>query len=152
MRGFTEKELTARQQKALAALLAHPTVAEAAREARVSEATLYRHLRDESFKAAYRRARSEIVEHSVTQLQRGAERAARALCEICEDCKAPASARVAAARAILDGAMRAVELQDLVERTEEVAPPPRIALSEEQRARLRAVLQKRPKEDQNKEG
>jgi ribulose 1,5-bisphosphate carboxylase large subunit-like protein len=46
---------------------------------------------------------------------------------VCEDSEAPASARVSAAKAILDGAVKAVELQDLAARVEELEaalPPP----------------------------
>ena len=113
-------ELNNNQQRALAALLKSDTVEAAAQACRLSEATLYRFLADPNFKARYRQARTEVVEHAVVQLQRDCATATRALREVCEDTKAPASARVSAAKAILEGAIRAVELHDLKARLEEV--------------------------------
>ncbi len=107
------------QQKALAALLSCPTVTEAAKKSRLSEATLFRYLRADEFKATYRRARSEIVEHAISQMQRDCSIATKTLCEVCEDAGAPAGARMTAAKSILDGAIKAVEIQDLAERVEQ---------------------------------
>lgn len=121
-------ELDAKQEKALAALLSQPTVPAAARACGSSEATLFRYLRDDNFKAHYRRARAEVVEHAISQLQRDCSVASQALREICASKEAPASARVAAARAILDGAVRGVELQDMAARLEGVEA----ALAEQQ--------------------
>jgi hypothetical protein len=112
--------LDASRQKALTALLSCETVAAAAKKARLGEATLYRYLRDEKFKAAYRAARSEIVEHSISQLQRDCSIASKTLRAVCEDKKAPASARVSAAKAIFEGAIKAVEMQDLMARIEKL--------------------------------
>lgn len=121
MRGSGEiSDLDAAQGKALAALLSCESVAAAAKKARLSEATLYRYLRDASFKAAYRRARAEAVEHAITQLQRDCAIASKTLREVCEDVEAPATARVAAAKIILEGGLKAVELQDLAARVEEL--------------------------------
>jgi hypothetical protein len=53
-------------------------------------------------------------------LQRDCVTASKTLREVCEDANAPASARVSAAKVILDGAIKAVELQDLTARLEEV--------------------------------
>lgn len=112
--------LDAKRQKALSALLSQPTVADAAKKSKLSEATLFRYLSEEDFRAAYRRARAEVVNHAITQLQRDAATASRTLREICEDKTAPATARVSAAKTILDGAVKAVEIQDLAARLEEV--------------------------------
>ena len=124
----TLNELDAKQDKALAALLSHPTVPAAAKACGSSEATLFRYLRDDNFTAHYRRARAEVVEHAISQLQRDCSVAAQALREICASQEAPASARVAAAKAILDGAIKAVELQDMAARLEGVEA----ALAEQQ--------------------
>lgn len=113
-------DLDPAQQNALSALLNSPTVADAAKKARLSQATLYRYLREPSFKAAYRHARTEIVEHAITQMQRDCATASNTLREVCEDKQAPASARVSAAKTIIDGAVKAVELQDLTARLEEL--------------------------------
>ena len=114
----TLTELDAKQEKAIAALLSHPTVPAAARACGSSEATLFRYLRDDNFKAHYRRALAEVVGHAISRLQNDCSAAAKALREICVSKEAPASARVAAAKAILDWAVKAVELQDMDERLE----------------------------------
>jgi DNA-binding MurR/RpiR family transcriptional regulator len=111
-------ELNAKQQKALTALLSHATVPDAAAACSMSETTLFRFLREANFKAHYRAARAEIVEHAITQLQRDCATASKTLREVCESGDAPASARVSAAKAILDGAMKAVEAQDMAARLE----------------------------------
>jgi hypothetical protein len=64
----------------------------------------------------YRAARRELVENTITQLQRDGADAALALRQIVKDKKAPASVRVAAARVILEQGIKAVELVDLSER------------------------------------
>jgi AcrR family transcriptional regulator len=125
--------LDAAQGRALAALLSCTTIAEAAKKVRLSEATLYRYLRDETFSAAYRRARADVVDHAITQLQRDCATASKTLREVCEDKGAPASARVAAARIILDGAVRAVELQDLGARVEALEAAQREGAGDESR-------------------
>src|SRR5262245_32430832 len=61
---------------AIAALLVSPSVQQAARKARVS----YRQLRewlksDETFKAAYREARQQALQHAVSQVQAAASAA-----------------------------------------------------------------------------
>jgi len=70
----------------------------------------------------YRAARRRIVEHAVVRLQHNADRAAGVLMEVAEDTTAPASARVSAARTILERAMHTIdqdELQARIDRLEE---------------------------------
>lgn len=70
----------------------------------------------------YRAARRRIVEHAVVRLQHDADRAAGVLMEVAEDTTAPASARVAAARTVLERAMHTIdqdELQARIDRLEE---------------------------------
>ncbi len=107
------------KEQALAALLCSPTIAAAAKQASLSEATLLRWLKtDEIFKADYQAARREVVSLAVTGLQRAAGGAVAVLVEVAEDDSAPASSRVSAARTILDYSLRAVELEDLQARVE----------------------------------
>ena len=53
------------EDAALAALLSEPTIEAAAGQAEISPATLYRWLADPVFKARYREARRQAVEHAV---------------------------------------------------------------------------------------
>lgn len=116
-------KMSHKQEKAIAALLSEKTIAAAALTAGIGEATLLRWLKDEPFATAYREARREVVTQAVSQLQRASGEAVDTLREVASDASAPASSRVAAARVILDTAIRAVELEDLavrVERLEEL--------------------------------
>ena len=108
-----------KQQRALLALLASNSIAEAAKACRMSQVTLFRFLNDDKFKEQYRLVRSLVMGHAIAQMQRDTQVAARTLREVCEDRKAPAAARVSAAKAILEGATKGAEL-DLVARVEEL--------------------------------
>jgi hypothetical protein len=112
--------LTAKQEKALASLLKLGEVKAAAADAKVGETTLWRWLKDEAFGAAYRDGRRRLVEVSVSRLMADSTAASKALREITEDTTAPASARVAAARAILDHSIKGVEMLDLEPRLREI--------------------------------
>jgi hypothetical protein len=89
---------------------------EAAKKSGLSETTLYRLLQTAEFKTKYRAARRELVEHTISQLQRDGADAAATLRQIVKDRKAPASVRVSAAKVILEQGVKAVELVDLSER------------------------------------
>ena len=67
------------EDRALAALLSEPTIAQAATAAGVSESTLLRWLAEPSFKARYRDARRQVVELAVTGLQQATSEAVATL-------------------------------------------------------------------------
>ena len=104
----------------MAALLAHPTVRDAARAANVAEGTLWRYLSDPTFAAHYQEARRQATEHLIARLTADSTKAAKVLIDVAEDAAAPASARVSAARVIIEQALRGAELRDLVERLQAV--------------------------------
>lgn len=112
--------LNARQEKALAALLSCSTVEQAAEVAGVGITTLRRYLHEPEFLAAYRDARRDIVNHATTQLQRACGVAVVTLVQVAGDVEATAGARVSAARAILETSIKAVEIDDLAARLDEV--------------------------------
>jgi DNA-binding MurR/RpiR family transcriptional regulator len=114
------EKLEAKQETALAALLAHPTVADAAKAAKVSQATLWRYMRDPKFSARYAEARADVTKHLIMRLQSDSSKAAKVLIDIAEDEAAPASARVSAARTIIEGAIKGAELHDLMARVEAI--------------------------------
>ncbi|MBA3804103.1 MAG: hypothetical protein H0X14_00080 [Acidobacteria bacterium] len=114
------EKLTARQEQALAALLSLGEVKAAAKKAKVGETTLWRWLKEETFSREYRDARRRLVETCVARLMADSTAASKALREITEDKSAPASARVAAARAILEHSIKGVEVLDLEPRLREI--------------------------------
>lgn len=110
--------LTGKQEKAIAALLDKPTMKEAAQSVNVSEATLWRWLQEPEFQRAYRAARRQIVEHSISELQAATSEAVATLKRNL-NC-GNQSVEVRAAQIILDQSVNAVELVDLAERVEEL--------------------------------
>ena len=117
MKAVGEK-LTPKQERALVALLDCGEIKKAAEIAEVGEVTLWRWLQSPDFQARYRAARRQLVETAIAQLQSDCTIAARVLREVAEDREAPASSRVAAARAIIEQSVSAVQLTDLQERLE----------------------------------
>ena len=113
-----EQKLSQKQERALVALLDCGEIKKAAAAAGVNEATLWRWLQSPDFQSRYRAARRQLVETAIAQLQSDCTTAARVLREVAEDRQAPASSRVAAARAILEQSIGAIELMDLQERVE----------------------------------
>ncbi len=105
-------------ERVLTALLHHGAVRAAAKEAGVSEATVFRYLQDPEFQSRYRDARRQLVETAIAQLQSDCTIAVRVLREVAEDKQAPASSRVAAAKTIIEQSIGAIELMDLQERVE----------------------------------
>jgi hypothetical protein len=116
-RGHGEK-LPRKQEQAIAALLAQPTVAEAARAAGVAERTLRNWLRLRHFMLAYRRARGEVVEAVVARLQRLGDKALDTL----ESGMASRDQTVAlrAAVAVLRHAFQGAELVDVLARVDDL--------------------------------
>ena len=119
MSGHGEK-LTRREEQAIAALLSEPTIAAAAAGAGVAPATLRRWLAAPGFRARYGAARAEVVRVAVARLQAVMGKAATTLEAVMDDGGAPASSRVAAARAVFDLGLRAKETEELEARLAEL--------------------------------
>ena len=114
-RGHGQK-LSRKQEDAIAALLTHGTVRDAAKACKVGEATLFRWLQIPSFHERYTAARREVLQAALTMLQSVARAAVATLARNLK-CGVP-STEVAAARAILDTAIRAHELEEMTQRVE----------------------------------
>jgi hypothetical protein len=108
--------LSARQQKAVLALLTEPNIREAARAVKIGERTLYTWLRDRTFANAYHAARAASVSQAIARLQQASGEAVGTLAEVMRDPEAGASARVTAATKILEMAVRGVEIEELKRR------------------------------------
>ena len=109
-------ELTARQQRALAALLREPTLRDAAKASGVGERTLFAWLQLPAFAQAYREARGQLLESTLTALQKASGRAVAALVEVLDEPGAKPGERVSAARAVLEFSLRAREVLEVEER------------------------------------
>ena len=108
MQGLPQK-----QTKAIVSLLNCRTVSEAATQAGVNESTVWRWMREEAFQDALQEAKQRIVTQAIIQLQQATGEAVGTLRGIMADGEAPASARVTAAKAVLDMAVKAIKMEDL---------------------------------------
>ena len=107
------RKLGRKQEQAIAALMTHRNVDEAAKAAGIGARTLWRWLKIPEFQAAYREARRTAFSQSIARLQQGGSAAATTLMKIMIDPTAPAACRVRAADCILAHAIRAIEIEDL---------------------------------------
>ena len=99
-------------EKIISALLAKPTMAAAAEALGINVSTLWRALRHPGLQAEYRNARRQIVSLAVAQVQQSTGQAVATLQGVLADANAPIWARIAAARATLEFALKAVEFED----------------------------------------
>jgi hypothetical protein len=99
--------------KLIACLLEAVTIREASEKAGVSEATLYRRLREPGFRRSLREARYRAFGLALSKLQASATEAVDALRHIMKDQDAPPASRVRAAVAILEWASRDFEPETL---------------------------------------
>lgn len=103
-------------EEAIAALLAHATIGEAAKAVGVSELTLRRWMKEPCFAKLYRQARGEILRAGTMRLRNLYGAAVANLGNIMVDPVAPFSVRVRASQAVAELALRANEAEDINER------------------------------------
>jgi hypothetical protein len=96
-------------------LLSRSSVEAAAQEAGVSRATAWRWIKDPAVIQGLRDARRDAMQRAIGRLQEAASGAVDCLCQVQEEGESE-SARVSAARCILEQALRASELGDIEER------------------------------------
>src|SRR5262249_49501785 len=104
--------LAAKEELAIQALLSNPTLKKAAAAAGISDTTLWRWLRKDNFRKAYIDARRKVVQQSLARIQQLTADAPAALHSIMLDESQNGTTRIAAAKAILEHAIKAVELED----------------------------------------
>lgn len=113
----TTEELTARQYRALAALVTEPTIRKAAEVSGVPERTLYTWLKDPLFDAEYRVMRRDATQQAIAIVQKFSSTAAAKLCQLALRGKSEATQFVAS-KAILEFAIKTVETEDFAARIE----------------------------------
>ena len=110
-------KLGRRRELALVALLESRDLKEAAEKVGVSEVTLWRWLRREDFRNAFRELKKEAVSLAISRIQQVCGEAVETLREVMTLGKGEAP-RVQAAKAILELALKALEIEELEERIE----------------------------------
>lgn len=115
MIGHGEK-LSRNQERAIAALLSHSTIRQAAQACGLGEATLWRWLQLPDFQQRYRAAQQTVFANAVAELQKGTQEAAEALRAVLQDATAKPGEKVAAARVILEFSLRTREALEIEER------------------------------------
>ncbi len=129
--------LTPRQIKAVAALLEHERLVDAAKACGVPERTLTRwRNEDPAFRAALSRAGADLLRDAVRVLQVGASAAAIALVGMANGTALAVAPRINAAKAVLDSVTRLTDLVDLAARVAALEargsdPPPPPATPED---------------------
>jgi transposase-like protein len=109
-------KLSRKKEQAIIALLEEPTVRDAAERVKVSPNTLYKWMALSDFDQAYRQARHEAMGVAIARLQQASSEAVRTLEEVMADTEATPASRVTAARAVLDLALKATEIEQIEER------------------------------------
>lgn len=118
-KGHGEKK-SRQQEAAIIALLGEPTLRLAAEKAKISEATLWRWMQEPDFNAQYRAAKKQAVSQAVSRLQQSCGEAVDTLRDIMNDTAAPHSSRVSAAKTIIEMGFKAVEMEELEARIEQL--------------------------------
>ena len=110
------KPPTAKQLKALEALLEGANVQDAASAAGVNRKTVGRWLNDPAFWTLYQVNSRRVLELAARRLTGKLDAAVELLGEVMDDTNAPAGVRLRAAAQVIDGSLRLLEVTDIQER------------------------------------
>jgi hypothetical protein len=111
MKGHGEK-LSRNMERLIAALLSYPTIEAAAKSIGVADTTAWRWMKLDEFRVAYKAARRESMRLVTGCLQEAAREAVDCLREVQNNGESE-SARVSAARTILEAAIKAADQEDI---------------------------------------
>jgi hypothetical protein len=109
-----------KMEAAVAALLTHRNIEEAAQAVGVAPKTLVRWQQIPEFRAALRKARRDAYCNSIGRLQQGSAAAVSTLLKVMVDPSTPASTKVRAAESVLNHSEKAIELEDIESRLAEL--------------------------------
>jgi hypothetical protein len=126
MRGHGQK-FSRKQEQAIVALLECTTLEMAARRVGIHLSTLKRWLEEPGFQRHYRAARRDVLHGAQTELLRTGGTAVLTLVRVMQNPEEPATARVSAARCVLDMLLKTFAqgaLEARVSALEEMSMPP----------------------------
>src|SRR5579863_10342671 len=109
-----------KKEEAIAALLSHRSVEEAARAISLNPNTLLRWLEIPEFRETYRKARREAVQQAVARLQQATGIASLTMLKLMTDPNVPGAVRLRAAAYVFDYAIKGVEVDDIEARLSEL--------------------------------
>lgn len=104
--------MTANKEKAIAALLAYPSIKAAAQAVGLTESTVRHYKKDPEFTAEYKRRCTAMLEAATNQAKAGLPPAIERLNTIVQDDNQPAQQQIAACRAMLEYSLRLIEATD----------------------------------------
>jgi hypothetical protein len=102
-----------KQEEAIAALLTHRTVEEAAKASGVGYKTLLRWLEIPEFRKKFLEARRKVVQQAVARLQQATGAAALTILKLMTDPDVPAAVRLRAAEGVFSVALKGIEIEDI---------------------------------------
>jgi len=115
MKGHGAK-FTQKKEQAIAALLSHRNVEEAARAIGINANTLLRWLQIPEFRQEYLKAKREVVSQAMARLQQATSAAGATILKLMTDPSVPAAVRLRAAEAVFGLSIKGIETEDILER------------------------------------
>jgi hypothetical protein len=109
-----------KQEEAIAALLSHRSIEDAAQAINVAPRTLLRWLQVPEFRDAYLKARREAVGQSIARMQQATGAAAITVLKLMTDPNVPAAVKLRAAECVFAHAIKGIELEDIEARLSEL--------------------------------
>ena len=109
-----------KQEEAIAALLSHRSIEDAAQAINVAPRTLLRWLQVPEFRDAYLKARREAVGQSIARMQQATGAATITTLKLMTDPNIPAAVRLRAAECVFAHAIKGIELEDIETRLTEL--------------------------------
>ena len=109
-----------KKEDAIAAILTHRNIEEAATAVGISAKTLLRWTREPEFDAAYREARRTAFSQSIARLQQMSSAAVTTLGKVMVDPNTPPATKVRAADSVLNHTAKAIEIEDIEARVSEL--------------------------------
>jgi len=103
--GHGEK-MSQKKDEAIAALISEPTIKAAAEKVGITPDTLRRWMDTSEFRKSYYEVRNATVTFAVARLQQATTEAVSTLQDVMNDVDSPASARISAAKTVLELAIR----------------------------------------------
>jgi transposase-like protein len=101
-----------KKEEAVAALLNHKSVEDAARSVGLNPNTLLKWLRVPEFRTLYLKARREAVQQSVARLQQATGAASITILKLMTDPNVPAAVRLRAAECVFDYSIKGIDQED----------------------------------------